>query len=528
MQFCGLLLIISSWIAVTTTPPQDAPLISDPVGQWIPADSAMVVEISNAKQWSGNFGDNQLGQMLIRFSPANRFVRGWHRMQRMLGQTHDEMVDNYFGQSVVLVAAHTGTQSPMVIISKLRSRQVALDMIAKLQLELRENFEDHQIFQTPDGGAILSLHDTSPTIILTSEHNTPYLKRLILAARTEPLLKNDPAFLAFLASTPDDAVLKGYIRPADGEKHSFFITNHADAIQAQYVGKTPQITDILSRLGSNEPHQFGPLPANCIAALAVNLNAQNTKSIDLLDMLIAPKTYAKDLQPKLGKSVVFFFNKPEQKQMLPAVGIALQMKDQNLSSDLDTFMKNIMVVSSMTLGKKRTPQPGQNAPPVMPVQATLIKHNQTAYRTAQVANIKMVQHGLTIVTPIGLSWGRINDWYVVSSDKQTFCASIDNSCQKTPFMTSALNPVEEVPGTRIAQMLLKPQVLIDHLKRFAHDEPQTPKITSPRRSHRRQSPIELSDLCAALQQFSQMSVNVYRDDQNQMVAHIKINRIPTK
>ncbi|MBN4061057.1 hypothetical protein JYU15_01335 [bacterium AH-315-I18] len=323
----------------------------------------MVLEIANARQWSGNFGSNQLGQMLIRFSPANRFIRGWHRMQRMLGQTHDEMVDNYFGQSVVVVAAHTGPQSPMVIISKLRNRQVALDMIAKLQLQLRESFEDHQVFQTPDGGAILSLHDKSPTIILTSERNTPYLKRLIMAATTEPLLKNDPAFIKFLASTPDDAILKGYIRPVDGEKHSFFITNHPDAIQAQYVGKTPKITEIISRLGSNEPHRFGPLPANCIAALAVNLNEQNTKSIDLLDMLIAPKTYAKDLQPKLGKSVVFFFNKPEQEQILPAVGIALHMKDQNLSADLDTFMKNIMVVSSMTLGKKRTQQPGQNAQP---------------------------------------------------------------------------------------------------------------------------------------------------------------------
>ncbi|MBN4061056.1 hypothetical protein JYU15_01330 [bacterium AH-315-I18] len=163
----------------------------------------------------------------------------------------------------------------------------------------------------------------------------------------------------------------------------------------------------------------------------------------------------------------------------------------------------------------------------MPVQATLVKHNQTAYRTAQVANIKMIQHGLTIVTPIGLSWGRINDWYVVSSDKQTFCASIDSTTQKTPFITPALNTVEKVPRTRIAQLQIKPQVLVDHLKRFAHDEPEDQKVTSSRHSQR-QAPIHITDFCKALKQFSQMSINIYQDDQNQMVAQVKISRIPAK
>lgn len=532
MPMSGLVLILSGWMAVTAAPPQTASLTSAPIGQWIPADTAVVVEVTDAGKWSTGFGDNQLGQILIRFSPANRFILGWRRMQRMLGQSSAEMVDNYFGKSVVLLAAHSGTGSPMVIASRLANRKLALELIQKLELQEREVYCDHHIYQTPDGGAILSLHDTTPTIILTSERNTPYLKRLIDAAKTEPLLKDDKTFTEFLASTPSDAVLKGYIR-ADFEdiKHSFHVTHTDNALRGKYIGKMPEMMQVLSQLGSNEPHRFGPLPPDCMAALSVNLSTTHPKTVDLIDKVLAPKTFLKDIQPKLGQSMVLFLNKPVQSQMIPSLGIAIQMKDTDLAADMDTFMKNVMVVSSMSLEKRQSqPSPPGNQPSPPPVQPTLVTHNKTAYRTAPVANIKMIQQGMTVITPIELSWGRINDWYVISSDKQTFCECVDNSTDKTNLIqpTAMLKP-QQTPGQSVAQLQIKPHVLVEHLKRFIPAEPEQ-NHASPSDSQRFYHPraFSINDLCSALDQFTSMQINVYRDTQNQMVTQMEMIKKPAQ
>lgn len=549
MPMSGLVLLLSGWMAVVSAPPADTTLLTDPVGQWIPADTAVVVEVTNAGKWSEGFSDNQLGQILIRFSPANRFVRGWRRMQRMLEQSSGQMVDKYFGKSVVLLAAYTSPGSPMVIVSRLTDRQTALDLITKLELEEREVYADHHVYQTPDGGAILSLHDNSPTIIFTSERNTAYLKRLIDAAKTEPLLKDDKAFGQFMAATPADAVVKGYIRPLDDtEKHSFYVTYDATGIRGQYIGKMPQIADVLSQLGSaNMPHSFGPLPPDCMAAVSINLGNSHPQTVEFINRIIAPKSFVDDVQPKLGKSMVVFLTKPQQLQMIPALGIAIQMKDTDLTADMDTFMKNLMVVSSLSLEKRHKPATPDQAEkpeadqPIQPVQPTLVVHNKTAYRTAPVANIKMIQQGLTVVTPIQMSWGRINDWYVISSDKETFCQCVDNPTDK-PALIQPVNHAQPIatPGTPIAELQIKPQVLVDHLERFAHDEPAAvdpgdrpmpPGGTDGQyygRRRYRQPPIRISDFCDGLSQFSQMRISIYRDDQNQMVTQVELTKKPAE
>lgn len=531
MSMSGLVLILTGWMAAVAAPPQDASLTRAPFGQWIPADTAVVVEVTDAGKWSEDFGDNQLGQVLIRFSPASRFIRGWRRMQRMLDQTSAQMVDNYFGQSVVLLAAHTTAGSPMVIASRLADRKTATDLIDKLELEEREVYADHHIYQTPDGGAILSLHDTTPTIILTSERNTPYLKRLIDAAKTEPLLKDDKAFNDFLAQTPANTVLKGYIR-ADFEDahHSFFVTQADNMIRGKYIGKMPEMMQVITQLGSNDPHRFGPLPPDCMAALAVNLSTTHPKTIEFIDKILAPKSFVNDIQPKLGQSLVVFLNKPQQAQMIPSVGVAVQMKDTDLASDMDTFMKNVMVVSSMSLEKRRPQAPGEQPPP--PIQPMLVTHNKTAYRTAPVANIKMIQQGMTVVTPIQLSWGRINDWYVVSSDKETFCQCVDNPTDKSSLIkpVAAPNPQAE-PGQRVAQMQINPHILVEHLQRFTQNDPQnapTPEADTSPRPFYRPRPISINDLCTALDQFSSMQIDIYRDTQNQMVTDVELVKKPAE
>ena len=529
MPISGFALILSGWLSVVAAPVQDSSLTTAPFGDWIPQDTAVVVEVTQAGQWSEDFGNNQLGQMLIRFSPANRFIRGWRRMQRMLDQSSAQMVDDYFGKSVVLIAAHTNPSSPMVIASRLNDRQTALDMIKKLQLVEREVYADHHIYQTPDAGAILSLHDSTPTIILTSERNTPYLKRLIDAAKTEPLLKDDAKFQTYLASVPADSVLKGYIRSDDDQqKHTFFVTQNDRGLTGQYVGNMPQLANVLSQLGATQPHHFGPLPPDCMAAMSVNLSRIKPQTVAMFDKILAPKSFTADIQPKLGQSMVLYLNKPTQLQMLPSVGVAVQMKNTDLASDMDTFMKNIMVVTSMSLEKRRPHQPNAKDAPAAPVQPMLVTHNQTAYRTAPVANLKMVQQGMTMITPIQLSWGRINDWYVICSDKDTFCQSIDHSDNKA----SLVKPVAAIdakavqadePGVRVAKLQFKPQVLIEHLKRFV--DPNQPQIVPPannRRLYLRYRPIRIEDVCEALSHIQSVEVNVYRDDTQQMITQVQL------
>lgn len=519
----GLVLILTSWMAVTPAPPVSN-LVQEPVSQWIPADTAIVIEVNHAGQWSQDFGEDQLGQLLVRFTPARRFLRDWQRMQNMLEQTGSQMVNDYFGKSVIFLAAHSGTRTPMVIISQLREPKLSQTLIEKLHLEHRETFKDHEIYQTPDGGAIVSVHQSSAAIILTSERNTAYLKRLILAAESEPLLKDNKAFTQFHTQLPTNTVLKGFIRSGKSSQQSFFVTNDRQSLRATYTGNMPSIAKVLSHFGSQNAPDFGPIPSDCMAAISLNLDKNNTTPPQLLSKIIAPQTYATDLHPKLGNAMVLFLKKPVKKQMFPSVGIALQMKDQTLASDLDTIMKNVMVVSTMTLEKKRSRIPRSNDQPVTPIQPKLVTHNKTAYRIAPPANIKMMRQGIAMVTPIQLSWGRINDWYVVSSDKQTFCACVDSIDAKQTTLKTSIQKTNvaaiEKTNKRIAEFQIQPHILIEHLKRFIPDQ-TTPKA---KRHRIPRNAIRIDALCNALSKYSNMRISVYRDAQDQLISHMELTK----
>ena len=208
--------------------------------------------------------------------------------------------------------------------------------------------------------------------------------------------------------------------------------------------------------------------------------------------------------------------------MLPSIGIAVQMKDQTLASDMDTIMKNVMVVSTMTLEQKRTRKPQTGNNPTPPVQPQLVTHNKTAYRTAPAANIKMMRQGIAMVTPIQLSWGRINDWYVISSDKPTFCAAVDSMDAKQATLKESIQKTNDAAISKtnrhVAEFQIQPHVLIEHLKRFVPDATQPAPHRVPRNA------IRIDDLCDALNKYSNMRISVYRDAQDQLISHMELTK----
>ncbi len=524
--------------------PAASPNAPRALDSFVPADSAVWVEVTKASQWGQAAADDQLGRWLMHVRPVHRFARAWRQMQLMLDLTGPQMIQQYLGKKVILLspppeaslgitpapgsapgnAPETTTAPTLVLLSKV-DRQALTQLVKKLELTELQNLGRFTLYQTPDEQTLLALSPEDQVMAITATAHQKYLTQIV--QNSHRTLDQQTAFQTWNQQVPAQAVLRGIVRGNDQQSHRFYLTPTEKGLVAHYVGRMPQWDAWLTRFAPIQRREFGPLPAKMMAALSINIHDNAPADAGRLDRILEPKNYRKDIQPKLGQSMVFFLEQPAKDQMIPALGIALEMKDPTLGGDLDMYMKNLMLVASMTMQRQslqRTPPPGsspeQRLP--MPIQARLVQHNQIAYRTATVGNVQIRQSGKKIVKPVHLSWGTIGKWYVVSSDEQTFKHCVEGcppqGCAKTgcPMHEKVLAPTDiQVPA--MADLRVQPKMLANHISQMVTRWQADNK--DPRKAILFQKTLSF---CNVLKRYQQLQISVHYDDAKQIIAQCKL------
>ncbi|MBI1337193.1 MAG: hypothetical protein GC164_09555 [Phycisphaera sp.] len=451
----GLLLFAACTLAVPQARAQEAATLA-------PADAAVFIEFDNLARWRADFKDDELADYLRAHSPLNRPPEVWLMIQAAMGMTGDQIIDTYFGQTVALVAKETGDHKPGVIFTRVSPENARL---VQTRFELREvgKVGRFNTFITPDGKGRFGFDDK--WMAFAGDEHAEYFNTVLGQAGTGPSLAKDKDFRVWIGRLPKerDAVL--FARDlAKNEVHTLALQRHNKDLTLHYAGTSDKGVEMLSNLGNAGTLDFGPLPPTTIAVASLNLKPVHPKNTAFLNRLLAPQTFEQDIAPKLDAPVVMFLGQTPSDRFenkpgfsVPAMGMAIKLKDKSVAADLDRALNGMVLIANVASAKWQTD----------PIELTSQNYKDHRFAVASVGHVLAQRTGHNELEPLKLAYGRVGDWYLVTTEAHFFTQCLDaNDTGKTLDKSDAVRHMglNASPAGPVGVAILRPQLLADHMQ----------------------------------------------------------------
>lgn len=488
-----------------------------------PADAGVFVQIDNIAQLRGDWKVDPLGVYLQESLPLDG-DDDWNKIQEMLGMDGDTIVDTFMGESVVIIAknmrggadagvdiqinedgegeANVRSGSPGVVLMKVEHDAQKL---AKEKLNLKAMADGkagaYEMFHTEDDQGIIAF---GPTWMAMGDANHASYIRSILKQVDGPGAPGvEPDASTKLAEQPDFKVWTGrlekerfatiYARDKEAkEYHAAGFVRKGRDLTIDYAGSSPQMKRVFDMMTGGAALDFGPAPKQTIAALSLNLIDRNIdpRRTAFLDQMLAPKTFHDDVLQKISGPLVLSFAQVPADRVVPAtdfptpaIGLAVKLADPAVSDDIDRLIDSSMLFVNLAAANA-----GVEVPTIENV-----KYETHLYRSVNLGPLVAKASGQAEREgQLKLAYGRIGDWYVVTSHEVYFQQMLDAKDDPTlrlaaepDFKAMPLRPLEQPIATgmvrtvRLASMIgLVEQVLSDQNPLAAVDaiekQPESP------------------------------------------------------
>jgi hypothetical protein len=411
-----VLTALAMWsMHVAAAPGQD-----DEPDQWLPAETGTFIQINDLAQWRQSLAhDPVVGHMLSTMLPQRR--RGaWIKVQQSMRMSEAQILDRYFGRRIVLVAPQPGMGQPLTLMLRVNPDDAEV-MVKRLSLQPVRHDGPYKLMSTPDQSTRFAIRKHWISIAHTTHE--AYLRQAMAHARKARSLADDPAYRRWIDRLPVQRTVVAFFRGADRE-HSgaLAIVDSPQTLSIHYVGRPQGIEAILEMVGTADALQFGPLPRTTVAAVTLNLHDQQPKSTRLFDMLLAPKTYAQAIIPRIEAPLVLFVGElpstedaADKGNALPALGVAIKLRDVTVAEDL-TAMTDVAIRLASSANR------AANAQPLQPQTGI---HRGITYHWADVGPMLAKRIGCESQPPVTLSYGRIGQWFVICTQADFFDRCID-------------------------------------------------------------------------------------------------------
>ncbi|MBI1370080.1 MAG: hypothetical protein GC162_15680 [Planctomycetes bacterium] len=388
-----------------------------------PADASIFVEINDLAALRADWANDPLGQYLQTQLPPNREPQAWSDVQAMMQMTGPQIVDKYFGKVLALVVKGTYGGAPGVVLSKVDKADAAV-AIDRLMLQPAGKAGNFDLYVTGDGAAGFAFADE--WMAMGEPRNEVFIKDMLANVGKGKSLADDEQFKTWIGKLPQNRQAVAFLRnPDQDEVHAVAAQREHRNLTLTYAGHSPNFAEGLSKLSTARATEFGPLPERTIAAMTINGydTEPDIRFTELVDRVLAPKTYVKDIMPKLQAPVVLFLGEATAQEMdpspgfsAPVVGIAIHMRDATVTTDLDKLVNSALLFANLaTLEWK-----------VDPIAMSMASHNGKPYSVADIGK-SLSQHfnrpGLA--GTIKLAYGRVGEWYVITSHETMFKAMLD-------------------------------------------------------------------------------------------------------
>ncbi|MBI1373438.1 MAG: hypothetical protein GC159_11980 [Phycisphaera sp.] len=500
-----------------------------------PAGTGFYIELNDLESLRSTIKNDPLWKYLRANLPVPAKQAGaWAQVQQKMQMDGGEIFDRYFGRSVVLIAEHAGDNPPGVLMSRVdkADAKLAVDRL-EFQPSADGPIGPFAIYQTTDTRTGVAFSER--WMAMGDRKHGQYIKPIFESFGRGAKLADDPYYKAWTGLLPADRMGTIFARTPDhSEFHAIGAVRHGLNLSLHYAGQTRDATALFAKLGDAQAREFGPLPMSTVAAVTLNLydSEPNPDVARAADAILAPKTLAGDVVPKLAAPLVLFAARvpgdavsPAPGFDVPAAGLAIKLRDPAVADDLSRVLEHVRVMANFALMQQQKPT----------MEVRLGEHGDTKYMIVDLGAALAAQTGRPELRGVAsFAYGRVGDWFVVTTHDHLFQECLDTLGSEGARLTDseafkALPLVDADRPVGAAFVRVEPltemlDTWVAHLRKmqpeaFAEAEQRTPSSPGARWA----KGVLLID--GVLHHFKSFTLQTHRGDGDQMlgVAHFERN-----
>lgn len=429
-----------------------APAWAQSPAELAPADTKFFFHVNEPGDWVSELTEGPLGQKWITMIEEGE---GTGDLLAALDMNFDQFMDAYLGKDVVILGqgkAADGSDLPGVIFTKVSAadRATAIDSLA---LKLQGDIAGNPVYTGEDGNGYIVMMDE--WVAMADLAGYDYLKSIVSQPANAPKLANTELYAKWTKELPADRSLTLLDFGRAETLHAIGVVRQGKGMDATYLGKSPEFDELMAMLGETSVAEFGPLPAETIAAITFNIEPTGPAkaSMQYLNMFIGGKSFVDDVLPKLDPPTVLFMGAvdgdtvdPNVDVQVPVVGMAFKMNDASVATDMNMMFDSVVMM--LNVG-------------VMNFEAGLIPQSVGAYGGSdyKVAGLgKPIAQGLEFpeLAPIQLVYGVVGDYYVVCTQEQFFKKCVDANKGDKAFRIEVEGKPHRLAETPVLAMNAEP------------------------------------------------------------------------
>lgn len=429
----------------------------DPAAR-LPASTMLFISVDNLATWRNDLMQDPFAALAAGgFTMQGDGPRSWRRVRRIMQMTGPELADRYLGDRFVIAADGVHPGAPIILLSRVSdaNRDTLVDRCGLRQVDAGRGVT---IFTTHDDGVSVAMR--RDWIAISSKAHHQHLIQSMEDRVPGQTLADDPTYQRMMAAMPVSSLARVYLRPAADHVHAASVVRDGHSIMLTYRGVSPQATQWIRRQQPRHQQASPPIPPGAMAVLSLNIINRAPAGTDAIDRLLAPKSYTRDILPKLAEPMVAFVcrdqaNAGDQNDAFlpPAVGLALHMSDATLANDLNLILRNMVLARNALLESDDAPAAIRAA-----------KHGDVMYYVADIGEQIVRQTGMQDLGNVRLTFGAVGEWYVVCTSESAFVACA-NSRGTRP---APVEPDHRAPGLVIASVRIMPVPLAEQMKSWAN------------------------------------------------------------
>lgn len=397
----------------------------------VPASTATFIELDHLAALRAEAENDPLTQQLRREFP-HPVPPAWAQVQTMLGLSGEQIIDRYFGQALAVAAQRPGPGAPSVVISVITDADAKL-AIARLGLVKDQQVGPFSLYRTSDGKGRIAF--APGWMVMADAANADWLTTVLHQAGQPGSLADDAEFRRWTAKLPADRTVTLFARvPQEHAVHALAVVRRGLSFMLSYRGESDGFAALSSKAGRAGAADFGPLSATTIAAASVNLFKRHPApgQSQVMDRLVAPRSWEKDVLPKIGAPGLLFWGEAADDKAAdvaprPAAGIGIRMSDPSVASDLDRAMANVLLLANMATMSSGVPAMASSVAAYRGHAYHVVEIGQTLAESLHQPDLRLVGR---------VSYGAVGPWYILTTQEDFYRRCLDAEADRGPKLAS--------------------------------------------------------------------------------------------
>ena len=380
----------------------------------VPSDTALYIQIDNLPAIRESLESQPLLSILESQLPHRRNPEAWTALQDLLGLSEAQIIEKYFGRTLLIVASDL-ENSNAALLSSIEPAD-ADRLVEKLNLRPERSIGPFTVYRSEQHGRI-ALSDR--WLVIADSRTAPVTRRILAGIQpAESLGQHTPFTHTFDQMEARNPAARVYAHNlVNNETHAAAATIDSGRFTIDYLGRSAEIAEGLSIIGDAASIDSTVLLGPDAPLAVFSINTRDERNLDeaaaLFDRLIAPKTFKRDVLPKIDPPVTVFLDQLDTKGLprppahpVPVLGVAVRLNDPSVADDLDIAFNNLASFFNIMTLEWQTP----------PLVLRTVNSKHGPYHVAEIGQALAHRSGFPELEPIArITYGRSGQHYVITT-----------------------------------------------------------------------------------------------------------------